>query len=242
LPQSRFHIVFPIFPGVTQLDFAAPYEVFSRLPGIRLTLASHSGGKIESSSGLIVDDVKPINEVEHCDLICVPGGPGADAALEDDPLLSEVRRLATMSRYVTSVCTGSLILGAVGMLDGKRATSHWHSLELLALFGAIPVRERVVRDGNVFTGAGVTSGLDFALTVAAEIASLEAAQEVQLAIEYAPEPPFAFGSPDTAPPAITAKVRAQVAEGLMQRRLVVEEAAARMRDIRRAKAEAHLDD
>ena len=141
-------------------------------------------------------------ECPPLDLLCVPGGPGVAALMEDAEVLDFLRRQASGARYVTSVCTGALVLGAAGLLRGKRATTHWASHDFLAAFGATPVRARVVRDGKLFTGGGVTAGIDFALTIAAEIAGPEAAQAIQLGIEYAPAPPFSAGSPESAPAAV----------------------------------------
>jgi transcriptional regulator GlxA family with amidase domain len=200
-----FEVVFAIYPRVTQLDFTGPHEVLWRLPGARCTLASSAGGEVEADGGIVFSGVRRIAEIERCDLICVPGGFGTIEAMEDPVLLTHLRRLASTARYVTSVCTGSLVLGAAGLLKGKRAASHWAWRHALASFGAIPDPARVVRDGNVFTGGGVTAGIDFALTVVAEVAGADHAQAVQLAMEYAPEPPFRAGRPETAPPHILAE-------------------------------------
>jgi transcriptional regulator GlxA family with amidase domain len=202
---ASFEIVFAIYPRVTQLDFTGPHEVLSRLPGARCILASSAGGEVEADGGIVFSRVRRIAEVERCDLICVPGGFGTIEAMEDPELLTHLGRLASTARYVTSVCTGSLVLGAAGLLKGKRAASHWAWRHALASFGAIPDPARVVRDGNVFTGGGVTAGIDFALTVMAEIAGADHAQAVQLAMEYAPDPPYRAGRPETAPAHILAE-------------------------------------
>jgi putative intracellular protease/amidase len=195
-------IVFAVFPGVTQLDFTAPHQVFSMLPGAEVIVASVEGGTIESS-GLIFAGLSRLADITRCDVICVPGGYGAtDIAGQDENFLRELRRLAATARFVTSVCRGSLTLAAAGLLRGKRAASHWAWRDQLALFGAIPDPGRVVRDGNIVTGGGVTAGIDFALTLIAEIAGPETAQAIQLQIEYAPAPPFDAGRPETAPPEI----------------------------------------
>jgi cyclohexyl-isocyanide hydratase len=201
---DSFVVVFAIYPRVTQLDFTGPHEVLWRLPGARCILASSAGGDVEADGGIVFTKVQRIADVERCDLICVPGGFGTIEAMEDPELLTHLRRLASGARYVTSVCTGSLVLGAAGLLKGKRAASHWAWRHALASFGAIPDPSRVVRDGNVFTGGGVTAGIDFALTVLAEIAGVDHAQAVQLAMEYAPDPPFQAGRPDIAPPHVLA--------------------------------------
>jgi cyclohexyl-isocyanide hydratase len=222
-------IVFAVFPGVTQLDFTGPHEVFSSLPGANVILASAQGGSIEATGGMIFAGLRRLADIQECDVICVPGGRGAtDNAIKDEDFLNELRRLAGTARYVTSVCTGALVLGAAGLLKGKRAAPHWAWRDLLAPFGAMVVSERVVRDGNVITGGGVTAGIDFALSVVAELAGAETAQAIQLQIEYAPAPPFDAGDPDTAPAAILARVRERNASFAASRRGAVAEAAARV--------------
>jgi cyclohexyl-isocyanide hydratase len=221
-------IVFAAFPGVTQLDFTGPHQVFSALPGASVILASAAGGTIETS-GLAFAGVRRLADIPACDIVCVPGGRGVtDNAINDAVFLGELRRLAATARYVTSVCTGSLALGAAGLLRGKRAACHWAWRDLLVPFGAIPDPGRVVRDGNIITGGGVTAGIDFALSVVAELAGPEIAQAIQLQIEYAPAPPFDAGVPETAPPAILARVRERLVGMAAQRRGAVEEAAARL--------------
>ncbi|MGH7011512.1 MAG: DJ-1/PfpI family protein [Caulobacteraceae bacterium] len=213
-------IVFPLYPGVTQLDFTGPMQVLSRLPGTRIILASKAGGALEAD-GLRLADLAVLKEQDRCDVLCVPGGPGATAAGLDEEFVGEIRRLAKGARFVASVCTGSLVLGAAGLLEGRRAACHWAWRELLALFGAQPADERVVRDGNLLTGGGVTAGIDFALALAAEIAGEEIAQAIQLSLEYAPAPPFDSGRPESA----SAEVLSRVEKGL-----------AKMRDTRVAEA------
>jgi transcriptional regulator GlxA family with amidase domain len=221
-------IVFALFPGVTQLDFTGPHQVFSSLPGASVILASSEGGAIEAS-GMIFAGLRRLADIAACDIVCVPGGRGVtDSAIHDESFLAELRRLAGGARFVTSVCTGSLALGAAGLLRGKRAACHWAWRDLLTLFGAIPDPARVVRDGNVVTGGGVTAGIDFALSLVAELAGPETAQAIQLQIEYAPDPPFDAGLPETAPPAILARVRKRNAAMLAGRREAVELAAARL--------------
>ena len=221
-------IVFALFPGVTQLDFTGPHQVFSLLPGATVLLASREGGTIEAS-GMVFAGVRRLADIPGCDVVCVPGGYGAtDIAAQDDEFLRELRRLAQTARYVTSVCRGSLTLAAAGLLRGKRAASHWAWRDQLPLFGAIPDPARVVRDGNVITGGGVTAGIDFALSVVAELAGPETAQAIQLQIEYAPAPPFDAGRPETAPPAILARVRERNAPGAARSRTAIAAAAARL--------------
>jgi transcriptional regulator GlxA family with amidase domain len=197
-----FVVVFAIFEDLTQLDFTGPWEVLTRLPGADVIIASKDGGTVRARHGLAFEGTRPLAEVERCDLICVPGGPGTAAAMLDKAFIAEVRRLAEGARYVTSVCTGSLILGAAGLLKGKRAACHWASRQFLEAFGAIAAKERVVIDGRIITGGGVTAGIDFGLTIAAEVAGRAHAEYIQLSLEYAPKPPFRSGAPWTASDAL----------------------------------------
>lgn len=213
---APFHIVFALFPDVTHLDFTGPHQILSRLPGARVVIASEAGGEVEAE-GLVFARVARLADLEHCDLLCVPGGFGTTQAMADAAYLDQLRRLAGLARYVTSVCTGSLLLGAAGLLRGRHAACHWAWRDQLALFGATPDPARVVRDGNVFTGGGVTAGIDFALTIAAEIAGAEVAQAIQLAVEYAPAPPFDSGRPETAPPAVLQRIQAIYGKGMDER-------------------------
>jgi putative intracellular protease/amidase len=217
-------IVFPIYPGVTHLDFTGPHQVLSRLPGAKTVVASVEGRPVDTD-GFRFDGLARLEDVDQCDVLCVPGGHGCIAALQDPAYMTAIRRLAASARYVTSVCTGSLILGAAGLLAGKRAACHWAWRDLLAPLGAIPDPARVVRDGNILTGGGVTAGIDFALTLAAEIAGEEAAQALQLGFEYAPAPPFNSGSPDTAPRAVLERVQALNAAQQAARRAAIDQAA-----------------
>lgn len=205
--SADFPVVFALYPNITQLDFTGPYEVFTRLPGARCVLASVAGDTIEAGGGMTFAGVRRLEDIHHCALLCVPGGFGTIQALEDRAYLAEVRRLAESARYVTSVCTGSLLLAAAGLLTGKRAACHWAWRDSLAAFGAVPDPARVVRVNNIITGGGVTAGIDMALTVMAEIAGVDYAQTVQLAIEYAPMPPFDSGQPERARPEIVAAAR-----------------------------------
>jgi cyclohexyl-isocyanide hydratase len=225
---EEFPVVFALYPHVTQLDFTGPHEVLARLPGARCILASSTGGDLEADGGLVFTKVRRLAEIERCALICVPGGFGTIEAMEDQELLAQLRRLANTARYVTSVCTGALVLGAAGLLKGKRATSHWAWRDALSAFGAIPDSGRVVRDGNVFTGGGVTAGIDFALTVLAEIAGDELAQSIQLGIEYAPAPPFNSGRPELAPAHILANTQQRYERVRSARDAAVKRAAARL--------------
>ena len=196
-----------VFPRVQQLDLTGPYEVFASLPGAEVHLVWKTTDPITSATGLVLTPTTSFADCPPLDVLCVPGGAGVNALVRDPAVLDFIRERAAGARYVTSVCTGALVLGAAGLLRGKRATTHWTSHDLLARFGAIPTRGRVVRDGALVTGGGVTAGIDFALTLAAELVGREAAEAVQLTLEYAPAPPFDAGTPETAPPAVVAAVR-----------------------------------
>jgi cyclohexyl-isocyanide hydratase len=224
---EEFTVVFALYPRVTQLDFTGPLEVFARLPQARVVLAASRGGEIAADSGVTFAHVQPLEAVSGCALLCVPGGFGCSAAMEDDAYLAGLRRLASGARYLTSVCTGSLLLGAAGLLSGRRAACHWAFRELLRAFGAIPDPGRVVRDGNLFSGGGVTAGIDMALTVMAEVAGEERARSVQLAMEYAPVPPFDSGTPERAQPQTVAAVRAAFERVWSERAAVVQRVSAR---------------
>jgi cyclohexyl-isocyanide hydratase len=219
-------IVFPIYPDVTQLDFTGPHQFFSRLPGVKPVVASVEGKAITVDS-LTFSGLVPLEQVDRCDVLCVPGGFGCTRAIEDDRYMSAIQRLAEKALYITSVCTGSLILGAAGLLEGKRAACHWAWREFLPLFGAIPDPGRVVRNGNIITGGGVTAGIDFALTLAAELTNPIIAQSVQLGLEYAPAPPFDSGTPDRAPADVLTRVRRINEKAAAERRAALERSATR---------------
>jgi putative intracellular protease/amidase len=220
-----FRIVFILYPRLTQLDFTGPYEVLARLPGAEAIIASKEGGTLVTEMGLAFANLRALADIDRADLILVPGGPGQTDAMLDPAFMAEVKRLGEAARYVTSVCTGSLILGAAGLLKGKRAGCHWAYRELLAAFGAVPDAARIVRDGNVFTGGGVTAGIDIAFAIAAEIAGEDAAKMIQLAIEYAPAPPFNSGRPETAEAKTVAAVKQLFARFAEQRRQAIEQLA-----------------
>lgn len=196
-PDQPFRIVFAIYDGMTHLDFTGPHQFISRMPNSETIVASRDGGVVHAD-GLAFAETARLADIDRCDLICVPGGVVATRVAQDPVFIGEVRRLALGAKYVTSVCTGSLILGAAGLIYGKRAGCHWAWRDLLPLFGAIVDEGRVVRDGNVITGGGVTAGIDFALTVLAEIGGPELAKAIQLGLEYAPAPPFDSGRPELA--------------------------------------------
>src|SRR5215472_11169299 len=198
-----------VFPNLTQLDLTGPYEVLARLPGAETLLLWKNLDPVRSEHGLTIQPMATLASCPPLDLILVPGGAGINPLLEDTEVLDFLRRAAGEARYVVGVCTGSLVLGAAGLLRGRRAGTHWMSRDLLRAFGAEPVAERVVVDGNIFTGGGVTAGIDVALTVASEIAGRAAAEAIQLGVEYAPAPPFQSGSPATADPAVLTGVLAR---------------------------------
>ncbi len=201
-----FTSVFVLFPDVTQLDLTGPLQVLHRLPGATTHVAAKTLAPVQTDCGVALVPTTTFAECPPVDLLCVPGGFGVDAAIADAETLAFVRAAGARARYVTSVCTGAFVLGAAGLLRGKRATTHWAYHDLLPLVGAVPERGRVVRDGNVLTGGGVTAGLDFAFVLAAEIAGAEVAQAIQLAIEYDPAPPFRAGSPELAPEGVRLRV------------------------------------
>lgn len=220
------HIGILAFPGVQHLDLAGPYEVFSALADTKVHLIWKSLDLVKASNGLPLPPDATFESCPQLDVICIPGGGGIGDLMEDETVLSYIRLQAATARFVTSVCTGALVLGAAGLLRGRRATTHWASHALLAPLGAIPVRERVVRDGNLLTGGGVTAGIDFALTLAAELVGTEAAQAIQLSLEYAPAPPFNAGDPDTAPVAVVTVVRQRMAATTAKRAAIVARVAA----------------
>ncbi|MEX3810085.1 DJ-1/PfpI family protein [Paraburkholderia sp. BR13439] len=220
-------IGFLVFPKVQQLDLTGPHDVLASVPGATMHLVWKTREPVVSSNGLVLTPSATYESCPPLDVICVPGGSGVTALLQDEQTLDFVRRQAASARYVTSVCTGALLLGAAGLLRGRRATTHWAFHSLLEPLGAIPTHARVVRDGNLITGGGVTAGIDFGLTVAAELAGVEEAQAIQLELEYAPAPPFDAGDPALAPQAVVELVRQRSAEGLAARRRVVMEIAER---------------
>ena len=179
-----------LFPRLTQLDLTGPFEVFAKLPDATVHLLWKTHEPITAETGMRILPDTTLAECPPLDVLCVPGGPGVSAMMEDAEVLAFLREQARGARFVTSVCTGALVLGAAGLLRGRRATTHWASHDLLGAFGAIPTKGRVVRDGNLITGGGVTAGIDFALTMVAELAGSDAAQAIQLQIEYAPAPPI----------------------------------------------------
>jgi cyclohexyl-isocyanide hydratase len=211
-----------IFPRLTQLDMTGPYEVLARLPNTKVQLVAHTMAPVTTDRGMQIVPTITFADCPQLDLVMVPGGPGQQDLMEDETVLAFLRKQAAGAKYVTSVCTGSLVLGAAGLLKGKRATSHWAAIEHLKPLGAIPVSEKVVIDGNIITGAGVTSGIDFALSVAARLEGEDVARQIQLQIEYDPAPPFDAGSPAKAPAATLAVVKSRLAKLNEERRAVAE--------------------
>lgn len=214
-----------VFPRVQQLDLTGPYEVFAMVPEAKVHLVWKDRSPVTSATGLKLGPTVTFDQCPRLDVLCIPGGSGVNALLQDNEVLDFVRRQAENARYVTSVCTGSLVLGAAGLLRGRRATTHWASHHLLARFGAIPVRARVVRDGNLITAGGVTAGIDSGLTLVGELVGRSQAEAIQLNLEYAPEPPFRAGTPDEAPPAVVATVREQLAPTLKTRQGIIDQLA-----------------
>ncbi len=196
------HIAFLLFPNVTQLDLTGPAQFLSRLPDAKVDLVWGSLDPVPTDSGFAIVPTATFADVPQADLLCVPGGIGVSTVINHAPALDWVRQVGNQAEWVTSVCTGALILGAAGLLQGYKATTHWAWHDLLALFGAEPVQARHVIDRNRATGGGVTAGIDFALALMAKIAGEDHARAVQLALEYDPAPPFGGGSPAKAGPAL----------------------------------------
>lgn len=225
--MSSLRVVALLFPGVTQLDLTGPLQVLAVSGQLELHLAWRTLDPVPTDAGFSIVPTVTLADAPPADILFIPGGQGTFALLDDDEVLQFVRRQAEGARWVTSVCTGSFLLGAAGLLQGLRATTHWASLPLLATLGAIPTSERVVREGRVITGAGVSSGIDFALTLLAELFGEQEAKRVQLQIEYDPQPPFDAGSPRRrdADPQLVEMMTALMHE---RRAGVVERAAARL--------------
>jgi cyclohexyl-isocyanide hydratase len=217
-----------LFEDFDQIDLTGPFEVLSRLPNSTYRIFAKSVSPAKDIRGLRLMPDATLAEAPQLDLLHVPGGFGQEVLMEDDDLLDWVRRQAEGARYVFSVCTGALICGAAGLLKGRRATTHWSAFHLLPYFGAIPVDERVVVDGNLFSAGGVTAGIDGALHVAAALRGDDTAQIIQLQMQYAPEPPFNSGTPKTAPPAIFETARMAVQAITEQRQKTAERIARRL--------------
>jgi cyclohexyl-isocyanide hydratase len=214
-----------LFPQITQLDLTGPYEVFCRCPDAQVHLVWKDRNPVVTEHGLVLMPTATFDELPQVDVLCVPGGYGINGLLLDAVTLDWVRQVARSARFVTSVCTGSLVLGAAGLLKGRQATTHWASMHLLAELGAVATEGRVVRDGTVITGGGVTAGIDFALELVAALHSPAIAQAIQLAIEYNPAPPFNAGHPDVAPREITQAIQQRIAAMQGERLSLVRQAA-----------------
>lgn len=222
-------VAFLLYPNVTQLDLTAPAQLFA-MAGMKVELVARTRAPVPTDSGFSIVPTATIDDCVEADVLCIPGGPGCHDAMDDDDQLCWARRVARGAGHVTSVCTGSLILAAAGLLDGYKATSHWLWRDRLALFGAIPTDGRVVRDRNRLTGGGVTAGLDFGLALLAELSGDRVAELTQLGVQYDPEPPFHCGSPETAGPELVAKFEALSADSIKKRVARLEATAKRLRE------------
>jgi cyclohexyl-isocyanide hydratase len=227
-PESHLQIGSLLFEGVDQIDLTGPFEVFSRIPNSTYRIFGKTAAPTRDMRGLRLLPDAVLRDAPQLDLLHVPGGFGQEAMMDDEEVLTWIRQQAAGVQSLFSVCTGALICGAAGLLKGRRATTHWASMHLLPLFGAIPVNERVVADGNIVFAAGVTAGIDGALRVAANLRGVEEAQAIQLAIAYAPEPPFCSGTPETAPPAILERTRNSYRAVTEQRERTARRAAERL--------------
>jgi cyclohexyl-isocyanide hydratase len=209
---EAINIVFPLFDNVTQLDFTGPVQFLSRMPGAKVFVVSNNGDAVTTDCGFSILPTTSFADCPQADIICVPGGHGVREAIGDIAIVDFVAHQGATAQWMTSVCTGAFILGAAGLLQGKRATCHWAYTHLLSLFGATHQDARVVRDGNLVTAGGVTSGIDFALELIAMISGEDSARTIQLALEYDPAPPYKGGTPDTAPEQIVFNLRQRVYE------------------------------
>src|ERR1700704_2042020 len=226
--DTHLHIGSLLFEGVDQIDLTGPFEVLSRIPNSTYRLYGKTGEPVRDLKGLRLTPDATLADAPPLDVLHVPGGFGQEALMEDAEVLGWIQRQAAGAHSVFSVCTGALLCGAAGLLKGRRATTHWAAFHLLPFFGAIPVNERVVVDGNMIFAAGVTAGIDGALRVAAELRGDEAAQAIQLYMQYAPEPPFSSGTPETAPAAILEGARRAVHAITEQRGVTARRGAARL--------------
>ena len=220
-----------VFPKVTQLDFTGPLQVFSSVPGAKVHLLWKRIEPVTSDSVMVLTPTTTFADCPQLDVVCVPGGAGSDDLLSDEEVLAFLRRQAEGAKYVTSVCTGSLVLGAAGLLNGYRAATHWSAIDNLAAFGATPAKVRVCVDRNRVTGGGVTAGIDFALTLVEMLVDRKTAEAIQLRLEYNPVPPFNAGSPDTAPAETLALMKERIAPQQARRKEAVARAAARLREV-----------
>jgi len=226
--MSPLQIGLVLFPRVTQLDFTGPLQVFSSVPGAKVHLIWKRIEPVPSDSVLTLTPTISFADCPQLDVICVPGGLGTDDMVNDDEMLDFLRRQAKGAQYITSVCTGSLVLGAAGLLRGYRAATHWTAMDFLKEFGATPTKTRGCFDRNRVPGGGATAGMDFALTLGWLLVDRQTAEAIQLRLEYNPAPPFNAGSPDTAPPEILAFMKEKIAPAQARRSEMIHRAAARL--------------
>src|SRR6266700_646106 len=217
LMSAPLQIGVVIFPRVTQLDLTGPVQVFSSVPGAKVHLIWKRIEPVASDSVLTLTPTVTFADCPQLDVVCVPGGLGTDDMVNDDEMLAFLRQQAVGAKYITSVCTGSLVLGAAGLIKGYRAATHWTAMDFLREFGAIPTNTRVCVDRNRVTGGGVTAGIDFALTLVSLLVDRRTAEAIQLRIEYNPAPPFNAGSPETAPAEIVAQIKERIAPSQARR-------------------------
>jgi cyclohexyl-isocyanide hydratase len=217
-----------VFPKVTQLDLTGPLQVFASVSGAQVHLIWKRIEPVPSDSVLTLTPTVSFADCPQLDVICVPGGAGTDDMINDEEMLEFLQRQAAGAKYITSVCTGSLVLGAAGLLKGYRATTHWTAMDYLAPYGATPTRTRVCVDRNRISGGGVTAGIDFALTLVSILVDRPTAEAIQLRLEYNPAPPFNAGSPETAPPEILARTKDRIAASQQRRGEANRRAAARL--------------
>jgi cyclohexyl-isocyanide hydratase len=217
-----------LFPRVTQLDFTGPLQVFSSVPGAKVHLIWKRIEPVPSDSVLTLTPTVTFADCPQLDVICVPGGVGTDDMVNDEEMLDFLRGQAKGAKYITSVCTGSLVLGAAGLLRGYRAATHWTAMDFLGEFGATPTKTRVCVDRNRVTGGGVTAGIDFALTLVSLLVDRQTAEAIQLRLEYNPAPPFNAGSPESAPPEILAVMKDKIAPAQARRGEAIRRAGARL--------------
>ncbi len=217
-----------VFPRITQLDMTGPLQVFSSLPNAQVHLVWKSLEPVESDTVLSITPTTTFAQCPQLDVICVPGGYGTDALMGDAEVLDFLRAQAEGAAFVTSVCTGSLVLAAAGLLKGRKAATHWSAMDVLPVFGVTPSRERVCIDGNRITGGGITAGIDLGLTVVSELVDRRTAEAIQLRMEYNPAPPFNAGSPETAPAEVLALLQDRMAPAKARRLALARAAAERM--------------
>lgn len=226
--DQPLHIGAILFPRMDQADFTGPFEVLSRIPNSTFHILAKTKAPIVDARGLILTPQKTLADSPQLDLLVIPGGPGVNELMEDETVLAFIRKQAAGAKFVMTVCTGALVGGAAGLLKGRRATTHWASFHLLEEFGAIPVNTRVVVEQNLITTAGVTAGMDGSLRIAALLRGDRVAQQIQLYLQYAPEPPFNSGDPRTAPAEVLQESRLSMRDLIAARITIVKRAAARL--------------